>query len=110
MKKSRPPTLAAYDAVIEHVKAARERETGTRHGARTWLAKQLGMSRQALDNMSQRDGFPANRVADVSRIVGIPQKLIRPRTLSVETPEDAWDLLAPQELKDKSTIHNPRRK
>lgn len=110
MEKTRSQILLAYDAVIERVREMHEKRTGKRHGAVAWLGQQIGVSRQTIDNWGERDGFPPAKVPQVSAITGIPQKLVRPRTVVYSMPETAWNLLAPQELKDEAIPLRTRRK
>ena len=90
MEKPRTPTLAGYDLAIERVKELHHQRTGKEHGAISWLAAELGTSRQTVDNWGDRTGFPINLVPKVSEITGLPPETIRPATVILEIPKSAW--------------------
>jgi hypothetical protein len=103
MEKKRPPVLAGYDLAIAKVKDLYEAKTGRKHGAMTWLADKLEISRQALDNWGERNGFPPKFAAKVAKITGFPVHWVRPKTVQIEMIEEDY-LGLDQPIKDRSTI------
>lgn len=91
MEKQRAPVLAGYDLVIAKVRDMHEARTGKRHGAIAWLAGKLGITRQTIDNWSDRNGFPPHYVPKVAKITGLSAAVIRPKTVVKEMPQPAWD-------------------
>ena len=107
MEKTRTPTQAAYDRVLEHVKASFEKQHGTRYGAMLWLAGQIGVSRHVLDMWRVRDGFPAKYVELVVEATGLKRKDIRPDILAIKIPREAWSVIckhAPKDAVDQAVV------
>lgn len=91
------------DQGYERALKAIEKKLGRERGAASWLANKLGISRQRLFLYS-RSGFPREYEAKVSKLSGLPEGFVKSDTIVLRTPRLAWDLLAPKELKDQSTI------
>jgi hypothetical protein len=108
MTEQRSAILQAYDRVISRVIDLYEQEHGTARGAITWLAGQIGTSRQNIDNWGKKSGIPPAHVETIQKITGLKKDEIRPDTFLVEVPKKAWNRLAPKELIDQSTIHSTR--
>lgn len=62
-------TKTAYDRVI----AAAQAITGKEWGAASWLADQIGVSRQLVDTFRRRGGFPEKYVNDICRVTKLPR-------------------------------------
>lgn len=103
-KSDRIPTLAGYDLAIARVKELHKERTGMEHGALAWLGRELGTSRQTIDNWSERLGFPSEYVGKVSEITGLKPEDIRPETVIVELPKSAWSAV-PKRITNQAFMH-----
>jgi hypothetical protein len=113
MEKLRPPVLAGYDLAIEKAKHLHKERTGKHHGAVAWLAGKLGVTRQTIDNWSERAGFPEEHVSKVARLLDIPAEIIRPETVLAEMPKTAWETIAkitPKFLIDQAVVYSSKRR
>lgn len=75
---------------------------GKEHGAVSWLAKQLSISRQSL-NYFKQSGFPAAYLPKVSKLTGLPVDDLGSREVIKRMPEYAWSGIcksAPKSLTD----------
>jgi DNA-binding XRE family transcriptional regulator len=90
MEKQRPPILAAYDRAIAKAKELHEARTGKKHGAVTWLASKIGVSRQTIDNWEDRAGFPERYVSKVAKVLGMAPEEVRPRSLNADFAMTTW--------------------
>lgn len=102
MMEKRTPVLAGYDAVMARIREIHKAKVGHEHGARTWLATKLGVSRQSLDNWG-KSGFPRKFVPKVAKITGLEPAVIRPDTTELSMVTAAYKTLPP-EWKDQSII------
>ena len=66
--------LTGYDRVI----AAVQRITGKRWGAASWLAEQLGESRQVIDTYRKRGFFPLRHVDRIAELTQLAEFEIQP--------------------------------
>lgn len=107
MEKMRPPVLAGYDAVMARIREMHKAKVGHEHGARTWLANKLNVSRQSLDNWA-KSGFPPKFVPQVAKIVGLDPAIVRPPTVDLLMVKSAYETL-PAKWKDQSIITTNRR-
>jgi hypothetical protein len=80
------PQNHGYSLALE----AARKISGKEHGSASWLAEQLGISRQRLFNYRDT-GFPNEMVPQVSKITGVPAKKLRKHL--AEIPEEVWDQL-----------------
>ena len=82
-----------FNRVIEIVQAQHLERTGSEHGAITWLARQLGTSKQSVDNWRKRDGFPYRYARKLMRITGLSEAEIWPGgiAVSVDFPVELWN-------------------
>lgn len=100
--------LQAYDNVMKKVHEMYAAEFGRQHGAIAWFAKELGTSRQNIDNWSKRTGFPPKFVPQIARITKMKKEEVRPHTILIEMPKAAWEelcALAP-EMTSQAIVHN----
>jgi hypothetical protein len=86
----RTPVLQAYDKVMGRIDEIHFEKHGRTHGARAWLAHQLGTSRQTLDNWGKRVGFPERHIKKISKITGLTSQEVRPETVMVQMPVEIW--------------------
>ena len=66
----------------------------TSYGVKSWLAKQLGVTRQTILNWEDRDGVPRESVAAISEITGLSEMQIRPEDVGSHIPGDLWVKIA----------------
>lgn len=105
MVEKRSLVLQGYDRAVARAKELHKKRTGHEFGALTWICRELGISRQALDNWGKRDGFPPGKVAQVAELTGLSQKSIRPKTSIWEIPDTVWGEIcevAPKPLTDEA--------
>jgi hypothetical protein len=113
MDKLRPPVLAGYDLAIEKAKHLHTQRTGKPHGAVAWLAGKIGVTRQTIDNWSERAGFPEEYVSKVAKLLDMPPEVIRPETVIAELPKTVWEAIAkitPRFLIDQAIVYTTKRR
>ena len=80
--------------------------TGKDRGAASWLARELGISRQLLLKYS-KTGFPLVLVSDVAKIIGAhPNDILM---LNIDIPFNAWRDV-PKSIADQATIKTQLRR
>ena len=90
--------LDGYARVMEVVRAQHKERTGREIGAASWLARQLGCTRQSIDNYGKKryrkaqSGFPRRYAAKLMKITGLSEDEIWPGvTIPVNFPSEVWD-------------------
>jgi hypothetical protein len=61
--------MSAHDGLVKAIKAV---------GGEAALARQLGLTRQAIHNWCRERRVPLARVAEVEQVSGVPREVLRP--------------------------------
>lgn len=114
MENQRTLVLQGYDRAVAKIKAIHKERTGHEYGALVWLGRELGVTRQTIENWSKRSGFPLEYVARVAELTGLRAEAVRPDTVLIDIPKKSWRAMSaasPEHAKQASIIpYNSRRK
>jgi hypothetical protein len=85
--------IDGYNLAMARVRALHKAKTGHERGAGAWLATQLGVTRQSIDNFGDRSsGFPRKHAKKLCKITGLSESDIWPGiTLPVDLPTEIAD-------------------
>jgi YdaS antitoxin of YdaST toxin-antitoxin system len=92
--------LYGYSLVIQAVRS----KIGPDESPQTWLATQLGTSRQACHFWANSDGIPAKHVPAVSQLTGLSAIEIRPEDVATMIPGSVFDEIAKQATAKRTTF------
>lgn len=99
--------LAKLDPGYERAIAAVKRLQGIDRGAPSWLAVQLGTTRQGLYYWS-KVGFPDEKLLDVAKITKLPvAELASSAPLTIKIPRPVWEAIrkmVPKSMTNQATI------
>ena len=93
MGSKKHPALKGYDKAIIAAKELYKSKFGKEHGALTWFAREVGMSRQLLDICAVRSGFPHRFVPKVAKLLNMRQSEVRPETVTLVMPKTTFNIL-----------------
>lgn len=82
----------------------KQQEFPTAYGVKSWLAAQIGVTRQSILNWEDRDGIPREHVEAVKKITGLDETQIRPEDVATHIPEDLWVRIAARAERMKRTF------
>ena len=84
--------IDGHARVLAVVRAMHKERTGHEYGAAAWLADQLGVTRQSVDNWGKRDGFPRKYAAKLKEITGLTEADVWPGvSVTVDFPTEVYD-------------------
>lgn len=92
--------LYGYAQVVKAIQA----QIGPNSSPQSWMAEQLGVSRQVAHFWSSSDGIPAKYVPIMSKLTGLSALEIRPEDIATIIPGSMFDEIAKQAEARRTTF------